>query len=277
MLIIYWRRLLKNRLALAGTFFITLLIMIAVLAPWLSPRDPLQQDLLSRLQSPSRVHFFGTDDLGRDVFSRVLYGTRVSLTVGILAVLISVLVGTSIGLLSGYLGGWWDGVLMRSVDVLLCFPVIFLILMAVAFLEPSINNVMIIIGLTSWMGLSRLVRGEVLSLKERDFIQAAKALGVPSRRILIVHLLPNAISPIVVSATLGVGGAILTEAALSFLGLGVQPPMPSWGNILTVGKDYMHIAWWLSIFPGLAILVTVLAFNLLGEGLRDVLDPRLET
>jgi peptide/nickel transport system permease protein len=276
MLKIYLRRFLGNPLAILGGALIIALILIALLAPWISPRDPLHQDLLARLQPPSAGHLFGTDDLGRDIFSRILWGTRVSLSVGILAVLISVILGTLVGLVSGYLGGLWDSFLMRSVDILLSFPVIFLILMAVAFLEPSINNVMIIIGLTSWMGLSRLVRGEVLSLKERDFIQAAKALGLPLWRIFCVHLLPNVISPIVVSATLGVGSAILTEAALSFLGLGVQPPAPSWGNILTIGKDYIHIAWWLSLFPGLAILVTVLAFNLLGEGLRDILDPRIE-
>ncbi len=276
MLRIYLGRFGRNRLAMCGAFLIVALIMIGLSAPWIAPRNPIHQDLLSRLQAPSPAHPFGTDDLGRDVFSRIIFGTRVSLTVGILAVLISVVIGTLIGLLSGYLGGWWDSILMRTVDILLSFPVIFLILMAVGFLEPNINNVMIIIGLTSWMGLARLVRGEVLSLKERDFIQAAKALGVPLWRILCVHLLPNAVSPIVVSATLGVGSAILTEAALSFLGLGVQPPMPSWGNILTIGKDYIHLAWWLSLFPGLAILITVLAFNLLGEGLRDVLDPRLD-
>ena len=277
MLKIYLRRFRTNHLALGGAWTILFLILIALLAPWISPHDPLHQDLLLRLQPPSFHHLFGTDDLGRDVFSRILWGTRVSLSVGIIAVLISIFVGTAVGLVAGYLGGWWDSALMRAVDILLSFPVIFLILMAVAFLEPSINNVMIIIGLTSWMGLSRLVRGEVLSLKERDFIQAARALGVPFWRILIVHLLPNVVSPIAVTATLGVGSAILTEAALSFLGLGVQPPAPSWGNILTIGKDYLHIAWWLSLFPGLAILVTVLVFNLVGEGLRDILDPRLDS
>ena len=173
-----------------------------------------------------------------------------------------------------YLGGLADMLLMRLIDVLLCFPTIFLILMVIAFIEPDIKNVMVVIGLTSWMGLARLVRGEVLSLRERDFILSARGLGLSHARILLVHLLPNLASPVLVSATLGVGSAILTESALSFLGLGVQPPQPSWGNILTVGKDYIHIAWWLSLFPGLAILVTVMSFNLLGEGLRDVLDPR---
>jgi peptide/nickel transport system permease protein len=177
-------------------------------------------------------------------------------------------------LAAGYLGGLADMLLMRLIDVLLCFPTIFLILMVIAFIEPDIKNVMVVIGLTSWMGLARLVRGEVLSLRERDFILSARGLGLSHARILLVHLLPNLASPVLVSATLGVGSAILTESALSFLGLGVQPPQPSWGNILTAGKDYIHIAWWLSLFPGLAILATVMSFNLLGEGLRDVLDPR---
>lgn len=262
-------------MALAGAAAILLLIAAAAAAPWLSPADPLEQDLPGRLSPPSAVHWMGTDDLGRDVFSRILHGTRVSLSVGVVAVGLSVLIGATVGLLAGYRGGWTDGVLMRLVDVLLCFPTIFLILMVIAFLEPNILNVMAVIGLTSWMGLARLVRGESLSLREREFIQAARAVGVSQARLLFVHLLPNVISPVLVAATLGVGGAVLTESALSFLGLGVQPPVPSWGNMLTAGKDYIHVAWWLSLFPGLAILFTVMAFNMLGEGLRDVLDPRL--
>ncbi len=275
MLRLYLRRFLGNPLALAGAVVVLSLVALALASPWLSPTDPLQQDLIHRLQPPSPAHWMGTDDLGRDVLSRVITGARVSLAVGGLAVGIAVLLGTLVGVLAGYHGGWVDAVLMRAVDVLLCFPTIFLILMVVAFLEPNILNVMAVIGLTSWMGLARLVRGETLSLRERDFMLAACGLGLSTPRILGVHLLPHIVSPIIVAATLGVGGAVMTESALSFLGLGVQPPWPSWGNILTVGKDYLHIAWWLSLFPGLAILVTVLGFNLLGEGLRDVLDPRL--
>ena len=270
----FLRRFRRNRGALAGAVLIAALSLAAAAAPFLAPSDPLAQKLTERLAPPSGSHWMGTDDLGRDVFSRALFGARVSLEVGVVAVGIMAIVGVSAGLAAGYLGGLADMFLMRLIDVLLCFPTIFLILMVIAFIEPDIKNVMVVIGLTSWMGLARLVRGEVLSLRERDFILSARGLGLSHARILLVHLLPNLASPVLVSATLGVGSAILTESALSFLGLGVQPPQPSWGNILTVGKDYMHIAWWLSLFPGLAILATVMSFNLLGEGLRDVLDPR---
>jgi len=274
MLAIYWNRLKSNPMALAGITVIAFLVLIAISASVVTPSDPNNQDLLSRLQPPSKAHWFGTDELGRDVFSRIIFGTRVSLSVGFIAVGIALLIGTSLGLAAGYWGKWLDTIIMRFVDIMLCFPSIFLILMVIAFLEPSITHVMVVIGLTSWMGLTRLVRGEILSLRERDFIQSARVLGLSTPRILFLHLLPNAISPVLVAATLGVGAAILVESALSFLGLGVQPPQASWGNILTSGKDYIYVAWWLSLFPGLAILITVLAFNLLGEGLRDVLDPR---
>jgi peptide/nickel transport system permease protein len=206
----------------------------------------------------------------------MLVGIRVSLFIGFIAALISIAVGTVIGLIAGYWRGLTDSVLMRLVDIMLCFPTLFLILMILAvFDKPSIYLIMGVIGLTSWPGLARMVRGETLSVREREFILAAKGLGLSTPRILFVHLLPNVITPVLVAATFAVGGAILTESGLSFLGLGVQPPNPSWGNILTSGKDFIHIAWWLSLFPGMAILVTVLAFNLLGEGLRDVLDPRI--
>ena len=261
-------------MAAAGFALILLLIVIAVCAPLISPYDPLNQYLSERLTGPSAKHLLGTDDLGRDVLSRMIHGARVSLSVGLIAVGISVLIGTLLGLLSGYFGKWVDTVIMRIVDIMLCFPAFFLILLVIAFLEPNIYNVMFVIGLTSWPGLTRLVRAQVLSLKEREYIQAAKLLGLSKPRIFFVHLLPNVLSPIIVSATLGVGDAILTESGLSFLGLGIQPPMPSWGQMLTAGKDYIYMAWWLSLYPGLAILLTVLAFNLLGEGLRDVLDPR---
>lgn len=276
MLSLYWKRFRSNPLAVAGAIVIAALGAIALASPWLTPHDPYQQNLLQRLQPPSGAHWFGTDELGRDVFSRILLGIRMSLAIGLISAMISISIGSAVGLVSGYWRGWVDMVCMRLVDIVLCFPTLFLILMILAVLDkPSIYMIMAVIGLTSWAGLARLVRGEVLSMRERDFILVAKGLGMPSSRILLVHLLPNVISPILVAATLTVGSAILTESGLSFLGLGVQPPTPSWGNILTSGKDFIHVAWWLSLFPGLAILVTVLAFNMLGEGLRDVLDPRL--
>ena len=276
MLKFYWRRFLSNRLAVAGAATIALLCAVAALAPWLSPHDPLQQDLLNRLKAPSSSHWFGTDELGRDVFSRILVGTRISLAVGFVAAFISISIGTVWGLISGFWKGWIDSAMMRIVDVILCFPTLFLILMILAVMEkPSIVMVMAVIGLTSWPGLARMIRGEVLSMRERDFILAAKGLGLSTPRVLFVHMLPNVVTPVIVAATFAVGAAILTESGLSFLGLGVQPPTPSWGSVLTSGKDFIHVGWWLFMFPGIAILITVRAFNMIGQGLRDVLDPRL--
>lgn len=276
MLTLYWKRFKSNPLTIAGATMIVVLIVVAILAPFLTPHDPFEQKLLSRLSAPSFSHWFGTDELGRDVFSRILYGVRVSLYIGFMAAFISISIGSLVGLVAGFWRGWADSIIMRIVDIVLCFPTLFLILMILAVLDkPSIYMIMLVIGLTSWPGLARMVRGEVLSMRERDFILVAKGLGLSTPRILFIHLLPNVISPILVAATLTVGSAILAESGLSFLGLGVQPPNPSWGNILTSGKDFIHVAWWLSLFPGLAILFTVLGFNLFGEGLRDVLDPRL--
>ncbi len=269
----YWDRIRRNKLALTGIILVLALAVIALTGPLVS-RAADQQNLLERLTPPSARHWFGTDDLGRDIFSRLLLGTKISLTVGFVAVFISCFFGTLVGIVSGYFGKWVDAALMRAVDILLCFPTFFLILMVIAFLEPSIVNVMIVIGLTSWTGLARLVRAETLLIREREFVLAARSMGLSTPRILGFHILPNVIAPILVTATLGVGNAILMESALSFLGLGVQPPTPSWGNMLIAGKDYIYFAWWLSLFPGLAILLTVLAFNLLGEGMRDVFDPR---
>ncbi|MDH5174616.1 MAG: ABC transporter permease [Elusimicrobiota bacterium] len=272
---IFWRRFRRNKLAMLGALIILSLAVVSIIAPLIAPFSPDQQDVLHRLEPPSPKHPLGTDDLGRDLLSRIIYGTRVSLLVGFVAIGIAIVIGSVLGLLSGYFGGWLDTVIMRFVDIMLCFPTFFLILMVIAFLEPNIWNVMAVIGLTGWPSLTRLVRGECLSVREREFVQAARVLGLSNIRVMFVHLLPNVMAPILVIATLGVGGAILTESALSFLGLGVQPPTPSWGNILTAGKDYITVAWWLSLYPGMAILVTVLAYNLLGEGLRDVLDPRM--
>ncbi|GFO56287.1 peptide ABC transporter permease [Geomonas sp. Red276] len=270
----FWSRFKENRFSVAGLVVIVVLFIISFAAPILTQYRPETIDAWHVLLPPSSAHWFGTDELGRDVLTRIIYGARVSLKVGFVAVGISVAIGVVIGLLSGFYGGWTDSILMRLVDIMLCFPTFFLILAVIAMLEPSINYIMIIIGLTSWTGVARLVRAEVLSLKSRDFVLAARVLGASDARIIFRHILPNALSPVLVSATLGVAGAILTESALSFLGIGVQPPTPSWGNILTSGKDYIEFAWWLSLYPGLAILVTVLSYNLVGEGIRDALDPR---
>jgi peptide/nickel transport system permease protein len=269
------RRFCKNRMAVAGSVIVIVLFAVSLLAPWLAPHDPNAIDLKNVLAPPSGGHPFGTDPLGRDVLSRMIWGAGISLKVGFVATGIAILIGTILGALSGYYGRWVDAVIMRFVDIMLCFPAFFLILAVIAILEPSIWNIMIVIGLTGWMGVTRLVRADFISLKERDFVQAARAIGAGDLRIIFLHILPNAMASVLVTATLGVAGAILTESALSFLGIGVQPPTPSWGNILTAGKDNIDIAWWLSFYPGLAILITVLGYNLLGEGIRDALDPRL--
>lgn len=284
----------RNKLALAGGIILILLAIIAIGAPWIAPYDPLQVSLPDALLAPSRVHWLGTDQLGRDVLSRLMYGTRISLVIGLLSVGIAVLVGSVIGSLAGFYGGWLDALLMRLVDTLLSIPTIFLLLAIIAMdpgqrllelvhlpliggilgalfaaVDPQIVVLMAVIGLMSWMGVARLVRAEILTLKEREFVLASRVLGASPFRIIITHLLPNAMGPVLVSATLGVGGAILTESVLSYLGLGVQPPTPSWGNILNEGRIALGVAWWLTLSPGLCILVTVLAFNLLGEGLRE--------
>ena len=269
-------KLLKNKFALTGLTVITLLIVVALFAPIISPYTPSEQNVFERLQAPSLTHFFGTDDLGRDVFTRMIFGARISLAVGFISVFIILVIGTFLGIISGYYGGKTDYIIMRFTDIVLCFPTFFLIILVIAFIEPNIYNVMIVIGVTSWPGLARLVRAEVLSLKEREFILVSKMMAISNIKIFFVHILPNIISPLMVYSSLAIGGAILTESALSFLGLGVQPPMPSWGQILTSGKDYIYMAWWLSLFPGIAILVTVLAFNLVGEAIRDIFDPKEE-
>ncbi|PLX91617.1 MAG: peptide ABC transporter permease [Desulfuromonas sp.] len=270
-----WRQIAANKMAMAGGAMVCVMFILAMIAPLLSS-DPGAVDISRQLQPPSFHALLGTDDLGRDVFTRIAYGARISLLVGFVAVGIATVIGILLGALAGYYGGWVDTIVMRFVDIMLCFPSFFLILAVIAFLEPSIWNIMMIIGLTGWMGVARLVRAEFMSLRNRDFVLAIRSLGASDRRIIFRHILPNALSPVLVSAALGVAGAILTESALSFLGIGVQPPTPSWGNMLIVGKQTLGTAWWLSFFPGVAILVTVLGYNLLGEGLRDALDPRLK-
>jgi peptide/nickel transport system permease protein len=270
------QRALKNRLTVAGGLVVAVLVFVAVLAPLLAPYDYAALDYVRALEPPSSEHLLGTDELGRDVLSRMIYGARISLQVGFVAAGLASLIGVALGAVAGYFGGRVDAMIMRLVDIMLCFPTFFLILAVIAFVEdPNIYIIMAVIGVTSWMGICRLVRAEFMALKQRDFMVAAEGLGVTPLRIIIRHGMPNAMAPVFVAFILGVAGAILTESSLSYLGLGVRPPNPSWGNMLTEGKATIEVAWWLSVFPGCAILVTVLGYNLLGEGLRDVLDPRL--
>ena len=271
----FWRALRRNRLALVGGAIVLCLFMLAVAAPVLAPWDPHRPDVRKILDSPSRSHWLGTDQLGRDVLSRMLYGARVSLAVGFVSVGIATALGIILGATAGYNGGVIDGMVMRLVDLMLVFPRFFLLLAVLAFLKPSIWTIMAVIGLTGWMGVARLVRAEFLALKEREFVVWSQSVGASAFRIIWRHILPNAMAPVLVAMTLGIPAAILTESGLSFLGLGVQPPYATWGNILNEGKDAIELAWWLSVYPGMAILVTVLSYNLLGEGIRDALDPRL--
>jgi peptide/nickel transport system permease protein len=269
------RRFQRHHQAVLGLAMLAGLTVVVLLTPILSPFDPDVVDLSTgRLLAPSAVHWMGTDQLGRDLLSRVLYGARISLSIGFLAVLIAITLGTTIGAVAGYAGGWIDTILMRIVDLFLSFPRLVLLITVVAVFQPSIPLIVVVLGLTGWMGVSRLVRGQVLSVREREYVQAARALGYGPARVLGRHILPNVLTPVIVAATLGIGNAILAEAALSFLGLGVQPPTASWGNIIQSGGDRLIDAWWISTFPGLAIVLTVMSFNLVGDGLRDALDPR---
>jgi peptide/nickel transport system permease protein len=272
---IFWQAFAKNRLAVAGGVVVLSLVLLALLAPVLAPSNPNRPNLRNMLGEPSRGHPLGTDQLGRDVLSRMLYGARVSLAVGFVSVGIATAIGIVLGSLAGYKGGFVDATIMRLVDLTLVFPRFFLLLAVLAFLRPSIWTIMAVIGLTGWMGVTRLVRAEFLALKEREFVLWSQAVGATGFRVVWRHILPNAMAPVLVAMTLGIPAAILTESGLSFLGLGVQPPFATWGNILNEGKDAIEIAWWLSFYPGLAILITVLSYNLLGEGIRDALDPRL--
>jgi peptide/nickel transport system permease protein len=272
---LFWRTFSRNQLACVGGVVVGLLVLMAVFAPYLAPHDPHRPDVKRSLEAPSRTHLLGTDQIGRDVLSRMLYGSRVSLAVGFVSVGIATIIGVLLGAMSGYHGGVVDGVIMRLVDLMLVFPRFFLLLAVLAFLQPSIWTIMAVIGFTGWMGVARLVRAEFLSLREREFVIWSQSIGASAFRIIWRHILPNAMPPVLVAMTLGIPAAILTESGLSFLGLGVQPPYATWGNILNDGKDAIEIAWWLSVYPGLAILITVLCYNLLGEGIRDALDPRL--
>ena len=267
----------RNRIAVLGALGILTLYFVALLAPLLASTDPfVLGDLVTeRLARPSAAHPLGTDHFARDVLSRILYEARISLSIGFVAVGISVTIGTLIGAVAGFFGRWVDTILMRLVDMVISFPQLVLLITIIALFQPSIFLIIAVLGLTQWTGTTRLVRGEVLSLREREFIQAANALGFSRVRIILFHLIPNVLGPVIVAATLGIGNTIVLEASLSFLGLGVQPPTPSWGSMVNDGRGLLLQAWWLSTFPGLAIVVTVLCFNLVGDGLRDALDPRL--
>jgi peptide/nickel transport system permease protein len=271
----FWNAFKRNRLAVIGGLVVGSLALLAVLAPAIAPHDPNRPDVRKILDSPSSRHLLGTDQLGRDVLSRMLYGARVSLAVGFVSVGIAATIGILLGATAGYNGGLVDAGIMRLVDLMLVFPRFFLLLAVLAFLKPSIWTIMAVIGVTGWMGVARLVRAEFLALKEREFVMWSQSVGASAFRIIWRHILPNAMAPVLVAMTLGIPAAILTESGLSFLGLGVQPPHATWGNILNEGKDAIELAWWLSVYPGVAILITVLSYNLLGEGIRDALDPRL--
>jgi peptide/nickel transport system permease protein len=273
-----WRQFRRDRVAVAGAIVLIVFFTAALFAPLVAPYDPNAIDLRpeANLASPSLDHLFGTDDAGRDWFSRAVFGARISLSVAFAAVVISISIGTVVGAVSGFFGGLVDVILMRIVEVLMSLPLFFVILIAQAMLPPSIFTLMFVIGLTSWMGVTRIVRGEVLGLRHLEYVEAAQAIGVPRYQVLIRHILPNASGPIIVAATLSVAYAILTEAALSYLGLGIPLPDPSWGNMLQKGLTRLQPAPWLVLFPGLMISITVLAFNAVGDGLRDAFDPRMK-
>jgi peptide/nickel transport system permease protein len=276
------KRLARRRTALFGLAVVAVVILSAVGAPLVTVFDPIEQDINQRLREPGwrnaagQAHLLGTDHLGRDILARIIYGSRVALVVGLSAVLISGVLGMAIGLVSGYFGGKVDDFFMRLADIQLAFPFILLAIAVIGVLGPSLRNIIVVIGVSSWVVYARVVRGEVLSIREREFVQAAIALGSRDGRVVLRHVLPNAFTPWLVVATLDMARVIVIESALSFLGLGVQPPTPTWGGMLADGRVYLSTAWWLATFPGLAILVTVLGINLLGDGLRDTLDPRLK-
>ncbi len=270
------KRFSANSLATLSAYLIVLMFIVAFLAPILAPYDPhLIKDVVNtRYLSPSFTHLFGTDSLGRDLFSRALFGARISLSIGILSVLISMSLGTVYGAVAGYFGGVIDNILMRFVDVIMAFPIFFLMLLLVGVFDASILMLILILGFTSWAGTARYIRGEILSLREREFIESSRAIGLPDHLIIWRHLIPNALSPVLVSATLMVGGMIMAEAGLSFLGIGIRPPTPSWGNMISEGQEAIFTGWWIAFFPGLLLTITILSFNLLADGLRDALDTK---
>lgn len=268
-------RIRRHKGLLVGLSVLAALVLVAMLQNVLAREDPTRIDIAAALQPPGASHLWGTDQYGREIWSRVIHGTRISLTVGVISVGIAASVGTTAGLVSGFYGGLIDSLLMRLIDVMLAFPGILLALAIVSVLGPNLRNLMLAVGISGIPAYARLVRGSVLVAREQTYVEAARAVGAPSGLIVWRHVLPNVVAPIIVTGTLGLGGAILSAAALSFIGLGSQPPTPEWGRMLSEGRDYLRDAWWISTFPGVAIMLTVLAMNLLGDGLRDVLDPRL--
>lgn len=270
----HWQRFARDRWAVFGLGIVTALTLLALTAPWIAPADPVRGSLANSLRSPSGAFWLGTDVQGRDLLTRVLFGARLSLAVGLVSQTVASLVGVGLGLAAGYYGRWVDGVLMRLADVTLAFPSLLLLIAIAAAVNPSLPVVFVVIGLVGWAGMARLVRGEVLSLRVRDYVQAARALGASDARVVWRHLLPGVLTPVIVAATLGVGSAIMAEAALSFVGLGARPPTPSWGAMVADGRDLLRVAPWVSIVPGLAIGLTVLGVNLVGDGLRDALEVR---
>jgi peptide/nickel transport system permease protein len=269
-----WRRLRRNPSAMLGGAILIIVIVAALLAPWISPYEPIKTNQRSSLKPPSLEHIMGTDRFGRDIFSRVLWGGRLSLPVGFVSVLLAAVIGVALGLIAGFYGGRTDAVIMRLVDLVLAFPSILLALAVIAVLGSSLINLMIAVGISSIPEYTRMARGTVLSIKEREFVTAARTVGAPDTVILLRHILPNILASLIVLVTLGIASAIITGSTLSFLGLGIKPPTPEWGNMLSEGREFLQRAWWVASFPGLAIMVTVLAINLLGDGLRDALDPR---
>ena len=276
-----WRKFVRHPLGVVGGIILLVVFGSALLADYLAPHEPNKQRLVARFKPPvwaqggSATYLLGTDNVGRDIFSRIIHGSRISLSVGIAAVGISLLIGVTLGLLSGFLGGRVDATIMALVDIMLAFPQLILAFAMVAVLGPGIGNIILVLGLTGWERYARVVRAEVLALREREFVQAARAIGVPTSTIIFRHIMPNTFSSVIVMATLQTAQAILAEAALSFLGLGTGQSYPSWGQMIALGRDYINVAWWLSTFPGIAILLTVLAINLLGDRVRDLLDPRI--
>lgn len=268
------RRILRNRSFMLGGMVVLAFLLLAIFPQFFTSYDPIGKDLALRLQGPSAAHWFGTDDLGRDICARIIYGARISLKIGLISVGIALVVGSLIGVVAGYFGGVWGEILMRGIDIVLAFPSILLAILIVAILGPSLNNAMIAIGIVNVPIYARLLRSTTLQVRNQEFIEASLAMGASHSRIIFFHILPNCLSPLIVQATLGIGGAILEAAGLSFLGLGAQPPTPEWGTMLSQAKDFIRTAPWTLTFPGMAITMVVISFNLMGDGLRDMIDPR---